>query len=327
MAVPCVQVPSQEGERTRQSLAERDVIDESHEIVHEGGRLYIPVTDETAVSAEYDVVYREVPRRETQTMPADLVDFSPSYARLGDIVIVDEDDPDRASELAGAIVESAIPTKTVLNRASKIRGETRVRDWAVLAGEETETVHREYGWEFALDLERVYFSPRLATERHRVIEQVQGGEHVFDMFAGVGPFAVPMAGRGAAVVGTDINETAVKYMRENARRNGVADDVTAIHGNVREIAPDYTGWADRIVMNLPHSADDFLPSALTIAGKTCTIHYYDITHESDRYGPGERAIREAADGVYDVSVETRRTVRSYAPREYNVALDVRLSHR
>ena len=323
--VHCVRVAREDGEAARQRLAERDLVDGSHEIRAEDGTLYIPVIDPAAVPGTFEVVDRDAPRRETETMPADLLDFEPSYERLGDIAIVDEDDPERARALADAIVASALPVETVLNRASKVRGEKRVRDWEVLAGEGTETVHREYGHEFALDLAAVYFSPRLATERHRVAEQVSAGEHAFDMFAGVGPFVVPFAARGAEAVGVDINGTAIEYLRENARRNGVADRVTAVHEDVRDVVPDYADWADRLVMNLPHSADEFLETAVALASEEAVLHYYDIQGEDDPYGPGEAAIREVAEPEYDVTVETRHTVRSYAPHELNVVLDVRLS--
>jgi tRNA (guanine37-N1)-methyltransferase len=334
MSVPCVRVDREAGEAMRARLAECDVVDETRDIVAEDGWLYIPVTDPDGVPDDVEVVSREVPRRETQTMPADLLDFDPSYERLGDVVIVDEDDPERARALADAIAESNLPVRAVLNRASKVQGEKRIRDWEVLvadAGDDsgesrppTETVHREYGCEFALDLAAVYFSPRLATERHRVTEQVQAGEHAFDMFAGVGPFVIPFAKRGAETVGVDVNERAIEYLHENASRNGVADRVTAIHGDVRDVAEDYTGWADRILMNLPHSADEFLETAVSLAGDSCLVHYYDIQHEDDPYGPGERAIRRVAAPAYEVTVENRHTVRSYAPHELNVVLDVRL---
>jgi nucleoside-diphosphate-sugar epimerase len=49
--------------------------------------------------------------------------------------------------------------------------------------------------------------------------------------------------------------------------------------------------------------------------------------EDDPYSPGERAIRAAAEPEYEVTVETRRRVRSYAPHELNVCLDVRLRRR
>ena len=327
MSVPCVRVPREDGERARRRLAESDAIDDDHEIVVEDGWLYLPVADRGVVPAEFEVVERTAPERTTQQTPADLLDEEPSYERLGDVVVLDEDDSERAAAVARAVVESDLPVETVLNRASKVKGELRVRDWEVLVGESTETVHREYGHEFALDLAAVYFSPRLATERHRVVEQVADGERAFDMFAGVGPFAIPMATRGAEVVAVDLNPVAVEYLRANAERNGVADRVTAIEGDVREVADEYTDRADRLVMNLPHSADEFLDTAVALASDDAVVHYYDIQHEDDPYGPGETAIRAAAEPAYEVTVETRHTVRSYAPHEYNVCLDVRLRRR
>ena len=326
MSVPCVCVPREAGEATRRDLAAAGLLDNDHEITVEDGSLYIPVTDPTAAAEHVDaeVVDRDAPERDAQVTPADLLGFEPSYERLGDIAILDEDDDGRAREIADALVESDLPVETVVNRASKVKGELRVRDWDVLVGEATETVHREYGHAFALDIATVYFSPRLATERHRVASQVAKGERVVDMFAGVGPFVVPMAARGAAVIGVDLNPDAVAYLRENARRNGVEDRVTAVEGDVRDVSDEYEGWATRIVMNLPHSAGDFLETAVALAGEDCVLHYYDIQHEDDPFGPGIEAIRAAAEPEYEVTVETERVVRSYAPHEVNVCLDVRL---
>ncbi len=340
MEVPCVRVSLEEGEQTRRELADADLIDDEYELTAEDGELYVPVTDPDAVPDTLAVVSMTVPERETQTTPADVLGFDPSYERLGKTVLLDEDDDERAREIADAVLESDLPVDTVLNKQSKVKGETRIRDWDLLAGEDTEVVHREYGCEFVLDLADVYFSPRLATERHRVAEQVGEArsaseqasgqrpratdEHAVDMFAGVGPFVIPFAKRGAECVGVDVNEDAIEYLRENARRNGVEDRVTAICADVREVAAEYEGWADRLVMNLPHSADEFLETAVVLAGDDCVLHYYDIQHEDDPFGPGERAIRAAAEPEYEVTVETRHTVRSYAPHELNVCLDVRL---
>jgi len=325
MEVPCVRAPVESGEETRRRLADDDLVADDYEIVVDEGTIYIPVTDESRVPSAFTVVSYDAPTRRTPTTPADILGFEPTYERLGDIVILDEDDPERAREIADAVMASDVRANTVVNRASKVKGETRVRDWDVLVGESTETTHTEYGHDFRLDIADVYFSPRLATERHRVVEQVGQGEHAFDMFAGVGPYAIPIADAGAEVVATDINETAIDYLRENARLNGVEGRVTAYAGDVREVAGDYESWADRIVMNLPHSAQEFLDTAVRLAGDDCAIHYYDIQHEDDRFGPGERAIRAAAEPDYDVEIETRHTVRSYAPHEYNVCIDARLT--
>jgi tRNA (guanine37-N1)-methyltransferase len=350
MSVPCVAVERERGEAVRERLAELDLLDGDHEIAADGDAIYIPVVDPEAVPGDLDarIVERDAAERDRPRTPAEILGYEPSLERLGDIVIVDEDDDERAREIADAVMASDVPCETVLNRASPIEGELRVRRWDVLAGNGTETVHREYGHEFLLDVAEVYFSPRLATERHRVVEQVEAGETAVDMFAGVGPYAVPLASRGADVVACDLNERAVDYLRENAARNGVADRVTAIASDVRDLvagdardlvagdardlvggadgdAVDYADSADRLVMNLPHSADEFLDAAVALAGDDCVVHYYDIQHEDDPFTPGTRAIRAAAGDEYDVAVETERVVRSYAPHEHNVCLDVRLT--
>ncbi|MFC7042596.1 class I SAM-dependent methyltransferase [Halonotius sp. GCM10025705] len=342
MDVPCVAVAREAGEATRTALAEAGVLDDDHEIAVEDGTIYIPVTDAeaaadavAALDGDTEMTTHDLPVRQGVRTPADILGFEPSVERIGDIVVIDEDDPDRAAAIAEAVIDADLPARSVLNRASKIKGELRVRDWEVVAVDDdaaadselspTETIHREYGHEFCLDLAAVYFSPRLATERHRVVEQIDPGEQVLDMFAGVGPFAIPAASRGGDVVAVDLNETAVDYCRENARRNGVADAVTAIAGDVREVADDYRGWADRLVMNLPHSANEFVATAVDLAGEECVLHYYDIQHEDDPFGPGIEAIKAAAEPEYAVSVETEHVVRSYAPHELNVCLNVRLT--
>jgi len=323
MKVPCVRVAREDGERTREELADRGLLDHDHTITVADGWLYAPVIDPDATPEEFTIEERDAPARENQTMPADLLGFDPSYERLGDIVLLRTDDAERAQRIADAVMDSSIPVKTVLNRASKIEGEFRTRKWDVLAGESTEAVHREYGYAFALDVAAVYFSPRLATERHRVIQQATADERIVDMFAGVGPFAIPFAGHGADVIAVDRNPVAIEYLRENVRQNDVAERIEVIEGDVREVATRIEGGADRIVMNLPHSADEFLDTAIDLAGEECVLHYYDIQHEDDPYGPGERAIQAAAE-KYEVTIETRHTVRSYAPHELNVCLDVRL---
>lgn len=324
MKMPCVRVPREEGEATRRELVDRGLLDFDYEIDEADGWVYLPVEDSTAVAGEFPIVPHDVAPRQSHMTARDQLPFDPTYERLGDVALLDEPDPGRAREAAEAIMRSDLPVNTVVNKASEVKGEERIRDWEVLAGNGTETVHREYGCEFALDIGAVYFSPRLATERHRVVEQVEPTECVFDMFAGVGPFAVSIAKRGAEVVAVDVNPAAIAYLRENITRNDVENAVTAVEGDVRSVGSNYPDWADRIVMNLPHSADDYLNTAVEIANDECIIHYYDIQSDTEPFAGGEAAIRAAAP-EYDVAIETRRIVRSYSPHEVNICLDARLS--
>ncbi len=321
MRRPCVRVDRDAGEATRRELETLGVRDRSARIESDDAHVYIPVSDPTAVPDTYELVEREVDPASEQTLPEDHLAFTPTYERLGRLVLLQEDDPERAERAAAAFMQSDLPVDAVLNKTSAVSGTERVAEWALVAGATTETDHTEYGATFRVDPTEAYFSPRLATERQRVIEQITPGERVFDLFAGVGPFAVRAAMAGAEVVAVDINPAAVQRCRENAKRNGVADRVTVHEGDVAERAEDYPDWADRLIMNLPHSAAAYLGVARTIAGDRARLHYYDIQPEDDPFDPGAAAIRTAFEPEYAVTVATRQVVRTYAPGVLNVCLD------
>ncbi len=94
-----------------------------------------------------------------------------------------------------------------------------------------------------------------------------------------------------------------------------------IEGDIRDVAADYEDWANRLIMNLPHTAEQYLDAAAVLAGDVCRLHYYDIQPESATFA-GETEIRDAFEPRYRVSVAERHIVRSYAPGVLNVCLDV-----
>jgi len=61
----------------------------------------------------------------------------------------------------------------------------------------------------------------LHTEHNRLVLAFKPEDIVADVFAGVGPFVIPAAKRGCAVLGNDLNPTSVKYLLQNTRDNGV----------------------------------------------------------------------------------------------------------
>jgi len=254
----------------------------------------------------------------------DILGFTPSYDMIGDIAIIDADDPD-AEMIADAILLMHRHIKTVLGALSPVQGEFRIRDLRVVAGEpKTETVHKEYGCQYEIDLARVYFTQRLATERKRIADQVGGGDVVVDMFAGAGPFSILAAKSASEVVAIDKNPVATLYLERNARLNRISN-MRIICSDAADVAHDHdlTHIADHVIMNLPHSADEFLDEALTIVKPGGIIHYYDIREEDDLFDGAEATIKDAA-SARDMTVRVldRRIVRSYSPHQYNVVLDV-----
>ena len=126
-------------------------------------------------------------------------------------------------------------TRAVLNKVSKLEGDHRVADFELLLGESTETVHRENGYTYKLDVKKVFFNPRLYSERRRVASKITSGERIIIPFAGVGPFVLPAAGKGARVYAIEINPDACTCLRENIRINRLEGQITVIQDDFENL--------------------------------------------------------------------------------------------
>jgi tRNA (guanine37-N1)-methyltransferase len=147
-----------------------------------------------------------------------------------------------------------------------------------LYGEEKETEHKEHGYRIRLDLRKVYFSPREASERQRIAGQVKPRENVMVMFAGAGPYAIAIAKRqpkAGKIYAVEINPDAYKYMAENVRINKLGGKIIPILGDVEETCTPYFGKCDRVLMPLPKGAYEYLViAAKCLKPKGGVIHYY-----------------------------------------------------
>jgi tRNA (guanine37-N1)-methyltransferase len=229
-----------------------------------------------------------------------------------------------------ALIKVQRNVRTVLNQTTPVRGEFRTRELEVIAGEpRTETVYREGGCSFKVDLAKAYFSPRLATERLRVARLVKPGEVVVNLFAGVGCYSVLIGKYSGAtkVYSIDKNPSAFEYMLENIRINKVGDILVPILGDARDVVENrLAGQADRVLMPLPELARDFFDVALkALKPVGGVIHFYDFGQEPDIFGPSLEFARSAvAPRGLNVTLLGARKIRSYATRCYHVVLDLAL---
>jgi tRNA (guanine37-N1)-methyltransferase len=228
-------------------------------------------------------------------------------------------------KVAHALLKEMKRVKVVLEQEGGIEGEYRLRKLRHLAGEKrTLTVHRENGCPFRVDVARCYFSPRLSTERLRVARMVKSKERVLNMFAGVGPFSIPIAKlAGARVTSCEVNEYAAELHEENDRINKVEGLVTVICGDAADLPSLAKGKFDRVLMPLPSEADRFLPTALAMSKRGAVVHYYrHMLGENE--GEAAEALRCELAGIlpegtkYDV-----RKVREVGPRWLEMAAEIR----
>ena len=125
--------------------------------------------------------------------------------------------------------------KTVVNKVGSITNEFRVPQFEVLAGEhDMITEVKQYGATFRLDYSLVYWNSRLEHEHRRLVSLFQAGEIICDMFAGIGPFAIPAAQKGCIVYANDLNPDSIHYLRINAKVNKVDDCIHAYNMDARK---------------------------------------------------------------------------------------------
>jgi tRNA (guanine37-N1)-methyltransferase len=320
-----LKVSRKNGEKIRKALVETGAFDSSRKICSDESHVYLPILEmdeKSAASvrsiAEFELVEINFPPEEKIPSLEDLLGFRPSFEVVGDIAMVEDNDAER---VAAALMSTSKSIKTVIAPISDVEGEFRTRRFRHVAGEDgTVTLHREHGLRYRVDLEGAYFTPRLGTERLRIASLVSPGDVVLDMFAGVGPFALLLAKKGADVIAMDKNPVAVKYLRENALLNKI-NNIEILEGDAAELALHYENRADHVIMNLPHSASSFLIPAMRAARSEGVVHYYCIASDDDLY-KDEALIRKAAEEM-DAGGEVlyKEIVRSYAPHRSNVVID------
>ncbi|WP_231844879.1 class I SAM-dependent methyltransferase [Methanocella arvoryzae] len=320
-------MPKQEGEKIRRALMEAELLDGGYKIRSDAQYLYIPVVPDVSgsilgtVAPGLSISECEFEESEKRKTVEDLIGFAPSYEIIGDIAVTAQSYDRSVGEAIMAVHKNV---KTVLEPTTGVTGEFRVREFKVLSGEErTTTTYKEHGFIYEMDLAKVYFSPRLSTERKRIIDQISDLELVVDMFAGIGPFAIPAAKKAMYVVAVDKNPYAVEYMKRNIQINHVTN-IEAVCADVREIK--LPQQADRAIMNLPHSAHEFLDKAFELVRTGGIIHYYDIRPESEIFDAVISMVREkASKSGCLIEIVNKRIVRSYSPHEYNIVLDIRIT--
>jgi tRNA (guanine37-N1)-methyltransferase len=343
----CIKAERVMGESVRRTLLRLGLFDNSRKIKTTGDTLLIPISrkprsDElTALKnvGRIRVVSMDLPA--TFARPKDLVEvldgrlppyllaqLPRSYDMVGDIVVLESLSAELAphkKEIGEALMDLHPSIKTVLLKTGKVNGNFRVPRLEVMAGtEKFDTIHKEYGMKFKVDLSKVYFSPRLGSERHRIASSVSDGETVVDMFAGVGPFSLMIAKRAKAkVYSIDLNPDAIKLLNENIKMNSIRGEVIPICDDARKAAKRLAGAADRIIMNLPASSLAFLDVASEILKPGGgMIHLYVFATDEPSTN-AEKTFREAANKLFKhYEIRAMLIVKPVAPKEWQVALDV-----
>ncbi|MCG2909175.1 MAG: class I SAM-dependent methyltransferase family protein [Stygiolobus sp.] len=238
---------------------------------------------------------------------------------VGDIAIIgipfnkspqDED----IRTFAEQIMKSIPYVKSVWGKYRDISGDYRLATVVHIAGEKrSETLYKEHGCIYYLDIGKVFFSSKLSYEHLRVAKQVKQGEVIINMFAGFGPFSILSykLGKPKIVYSIEINPYAYYYMMANVDLNR-AYGVIPIYGDAFKKVYSLP-LADRIISPLPEKAEEAYKVAMERLKPNGVLHLYDEIEGEDPL----RSVRERYKNVIFA-----RIVRSIRPKVYHVVVDI-----
>lgn len=240
------------------------------------------------------------------------------YKKIGDILIVDNsysnDDYESLSKRHNV--------KTIM-KINHIQGTKREPVYKILYGGETETINKENGCLFKLDLSKVMWSKGNNNERLRIAKLVGDGETVIDMFAGIGYFSIPIGVHSKAkqVHAIEINPNSHHYLCENIKLNKL-NNVFPILGDCMIETPKLK--ADRIVMGYVKTTHHYLKVAINSLNEGGIIHYHETVPEKLMDSrPVERIVAQA--GARDVEILKINKIKKYAPGVEHVVVDARIN--
>ncbi len=126
----------------------------------------------------------------------------------------------------------------------------------------------------------------------------------------------------------DINPDAVELLKENVKANKVADRVFPVLADARTIAATtLKGAADRVIMNLPETAIDFVDAACNaIKPQGGVAHFYGFIRLPDSVENLKQRFSQKVEknGRRLAGFLFAKSIRETAPFESQVALDAKI---
>lgn len=243
------------------------------------------------------------------------------WKRIGNVLILDSKFHYESYEDL-QVLSKKHNVKTIM-KIDHIQGTKREPVYNILYGNETETIHKENGCLFKLDLSKVMWSKGNNNERLRIAKLVEDNEVVLDMFAGIGYFSIPIGVHSNAkhIYSIEINLNSYFYLCENIKLNKL-DNITPILGDCMVHAPKYK--ADRIVMGYVKTTHHYLNVAINSLNEGGILHYHETVPEKlMNTRPLERIISQA--GNREVELLKLNKIKKYAPGVEHVVLDVKIT--
>ncbi|MFT4312952.1 MAG: class I SAM-dependent methyltransferase [Candidatus Woesearchaeota archaeon] len=308
--IHCAKYPVKNGKKVQDFLKKENLFHEVYKTVKKNSDLYSPLQS-PHTSPLFELCEKPesfFPEKySSQTLkshvesiltPNEQKVFKRAFDVIGTIAIL-EIEPEirpKEKEIGDIILKTHPSIKSVFRKDGSHQGDFRIQPLVHVAGENTTiTTHKENSVMIELDVSKVYFSPRLSNERLRIAKQVTPREHILHMFSGCAPFecVIGKLAQPLAQIGIELNPDGHTYGLKNIKKNKLSN-ITLHCGDAKDIVEQMSQTFDRIVLNLPKSAYQFLPQALSVSKKGTILHYYDFLHEDD-FERAKTRVKDACD--------------------------------
>jgi len=250
------------------------------------------------------------------------------YKKIGKILILDKNfkinknDKDYLKSLC------EIHNVNTIIKVKSISGQMREPEIELLIGSETETIHKENGCYFKLDLSKVMWAKGNNNERLRIAKLVKEDEIVTDMFAGIGYFTIPIAVHSKAkqINAIEINPNSYKFLVENVKLNKINEKakynrVNPVLGDCAIETPKFS--ADRIIMGYVKTTHHYLKPAIMGLKHGGIIHYHETVPEKLINTRPINRIKKSA-GDRDVEILNIQKIKMYSPGVWHIVVDAKV---
>ncbi len=251
-----IKIPIKKTEQVKKFLIRNNLLDFNYKFSKDKKSMYLPTKNYQKTKQRFKFIQKSNKKLEKKsTQPTtlkqalknkltqnELKHLKTAHDTIGNIAILEIDKQliKKQKLIAYTLLKINKNIKTVLKKSGEHTGIFRTQKLTYLAGKNTkEVTHKENNITLKFDVEKVYFSVRLATERKRITQQVKPGEDVLVMFSGCCPYPITISKNTKAkeITAIEINPIAHKYALENIKLNNI-HNIIALKGNVKKIIPN-----------------------------------------------------------------------------------------
>ena len=343
--VKAIKVLNKEAQKVIQEIKESSNFNTEYKIVKEKDYILVPIKKITKSIENKEIIIIKNPEKQREIglsykeillkkgILNEIINSLPSsYDIVGDIIIINienKETRDKYGPDIGKALQTIHPhVKTLLNKSKEHHGVFRTQDLVWIYGEnKKETIIQENGCFLKTDVEKVFYSTRLATERKRIASLVKKGETVGVFFAGVGPFSIAIAklAKPKEIISIELNPIGVEYMKENIIKNKMQNLIIPIEGDVKEICKNYPNYFDRIPMPLPKSAENFLDDAIFSIKNKGIIHIYNFVSKNEPFVEIEKILKEKEiKNNCKINTIFKKVIRSFSQTTVQIVMDLKI---